>query len=197
MRNLLGLRLSAAPFGVMMLAAVLLLTACKDKPTELAPDPEFSINVMAVPVDWPREELDWPDNPTLRRTQQEAWARYGTPDFIRFIYTMDRRIVKPSEAIEGHRMAGKFTEQEQEWVYLADEIVLRFKGAETIERPLDDILRTVVMYGDPNEIKRWPELGVERTSFTYYDAGKTFNFSGNSLSDVYEFTPMPGFNMRD
>lgn len=189
---------TASLAALFLLGTSLLATACGKKEPALEPDPEFSINVMVVPDFWPREEIDWPEDETLRRVQQEAWARYGTPDFLRFVYTVDRRIVKPSEAVEGHRMSGRRgSKPEDEWVYFDQGIVLRFKGTEVIERPLDDMLKTIVLYGDPNEIKRWPELGVERTSFTYYDHGKTFNFGGGKLTDTYEFKPMPGFNMRD
>ena len=183
--------------GAVLLAASVFLTACGGKEPVLKPDPDFSVNVMAVPEWWPREELDWPEDAARRQVEQDAWARYGTPEFLRFVYTVDRRIVKPSESLEGHRMAGTQGKPDIEWIYVNDEIILSFNKGKAVERPLDDRLRTVVLYGDPNEIKRWPELGVERTSFTYYDHGKTFSFAGDKLMDTYDFKPMPGFNMRD
>ncbi|MEQ8820285.1 MAG: hypothetical protein RLY93_08565 [Sumerlaeia bacterium] len=178
--------------GGLLLAALIAFLGAGCGKKKLEPDIDFSINVMPVPQWWPREDKDWPEIPAAREAQQQVWAERGTPDYFRIVYTADRRIVRQPELGTG-RMAGKKDQVELEWIYFEDGEVISFAGPKVKERDIDDQLRTVCKYGDPSEIKTWPEVGVERSSFTYYDHGKTFYFVDGALTDTYEFKPMAGF----
>jgi hypothetical protein len=172
---------------------------CSKKPHKqpLAPSEKFSVNVVPTPAFWPRDKFDWPENPAERRAREEAWATHGTPDYIRFVHTVDRRIIRPLEIAEGHTLPGRLPEADTEWVYFADKKVVSFSGTKVTERPLDDMLSTVCLYGDPNEVKTFTIAGGERKTFTYYNHGRTFTFADDKIISTQEHPPMPGFEMRN
>ncbi|MDX2176864.1 MAG: hypothetical protein SF028_10375 [Candidatus Sumerlaeia bacterium] len=175
---------------LILLAAAMALGCGKDEP-KLAPDPEFSINVLETPSWWPREEKDWPGNPIEARLMEDTLAERGRPDFLRVVWTRDRRIVRQSDMISALSADGRGLKDatEFEWVYLDDEEVVRFKAAETEVRPLDGRLRAVCLYGDPQAFKSGKDpLGRERETYFYYDRGKIFYFLADDGTQVGEDT---------
>jgi len=173
----------------------------KHKPAHKRPleaDPTFSLNVVPVPEFWPREKFDWPKNEEMRRIRKDAWARYGTPEFIRKVYTFDGRIVRPSELEEGHVLVGARPTPVDEWIYIDEKIRVRFEGREVKESPLTDEIETVCMHGDPVAIKDFDMGDFNQRSFYYYNVGKEFVFVDGRKTDERTFATAPGAErMRD
>lgn len=169
---------------------------CSKKP-ELKPDPTFSMNVMVVPEWWPREELDWPKDPDLAQVQQDALQERGRPDYIRMVWTRDRRILRQSELAEKARLRGGLPKPEMEWVYLEKGQVVRFKGTKVLEEPLNDELRAVCEFGDPNDTKDFDEKGRHKQIWTFRDNGKILYFEDGKRVQTQDIPPMPIFEMKD
>lgn len=181
MRRILPLMMILVLIGISLGA-----TGCRRGPEKraLIYDPTFSLNVKRVPSYWPREDLDWPRNEMEREARKEAWANYGTPDFIRHVRTFDRRIVRPVEMEKGHVLAGQRNRPLIQWIYLDKDLVLEFDGPRVEELELDDKLRTVCIYGDPNDIRSLDQQHYERTSFYYYNHGREFIFVDGTHIDT-------------
>lgn len=185
------IRIRHAALAAPIVLALALAAGCgKQKPAHkrpLEPDASFSLNVIAVPDFWPREKFDWPKDEELRRIRKDAWGRYGTPDFIRKVFTHDGRIVRASELVEGHVMAGARQKPLDEWVYLDEKIRVRFENREVVEEPLTDEIKTVCTYGDPVAIKEFDMGEYTQHSFYYYNIGKEFVFVDGRLTDTRTF----------
>lgn len=168
---------------VVTLVATTMTVGCRRGPEKrpLTYDATFSLNVKRVPAFWPRERFDWPRNEMEREAHKEAWATYGTPDFIRHVRTFDRRIVRPVEMEERHVLAGARNRPLIQWIYLDKELVLEFDGPRVEELDLDDKLRTVCIYGDPNDIRTFDREHFKQTSFYYYNHGQEFIFVDGTL----------------
>ncbi len=186
---------------VLLPIVVAVLLGCGSRKPEkkpLAMDPEFSLNVMPVPDFWPRDKFDWPEDEEARRIRKEAWGTHGTPDFIRFVYTFDNRIVRSLELAEGMVLSGARPKPAQEWIYIADGKTVRFEGRKVHEEKLTDDVKTVCTYGDPMAIKEFDMGDYVQTSFYYYNVGKEFVFVDRRLTDTRMFAIAPGAeNMRE
>lgn len=161
------------------LLAVALMVGCGKEEPSLAPDPEFSINVMETPPWWPREEKDWPADPIESRLMEDTLAERGRPEFLRVVWTRDRRIVRQHEMVSALEAKGRGLKDapEFEWIYLDDAEVVRFLPTKIETRPLDDRLKAIALYGDPQTVRTTKDpLGREQETFFYYDRGKIFYF---------------------
>lgn len=181
------MRAVLVPLVVVVLAAGVLLGGCSRNPKKqpLKLDQRFSVNVIKVPEYWPREKLDWSRDAQQRAVQQETYARYGRPDFIRRVYTFDNRIVRPGELGPHSVLMGQRPEPLSQWLYLDQKIAVTFQGGakhEVIDLP--DQVRIVALHGDPNDIKNFPVDGIERTSFYYYNHGREFVFVNGVLTQT-------------
>ncbi|MBX3728183.1 MAG: hypothetical protein KF858_03280 [Candidatus Sumerlaeia bacterium] len=167
-------------FGLLALALTLTvaMVGCNRGPEKkrLEMDPRFSVNVMPVPSFWPRPNMDWPKEPLERVAHQRAWVEYGTPDFIRKVFTFDDRIVRPIELEERHTLIGKRPTPLMQWIYLDRGITVTFNGPRYEEGKLSDQLRVVCLHGDPNDIKEFPRPEFTQTSFYYHNHGLEFVF---------------------
>ncbi|MDK2970974.1 MAG: hypothetical protein PWP23_729 [Candidatus Sumerlaeota bacterium] len=178
-----------------LMVALALALACEkgpeDKPVTL--DPQFSVNVMAVPTFWPREDMDWPEEPHERVVQENVYREYGRPDYFRNVHTFDRRIVLPIELEEGHVLAGRRPKALTQWIYIDEGKVLTFDGGKFEESELTDEVRTVCTYGDPQDIKRFDRPEFEQVSYLYYDQGLEIVFiDGKKSREKRISAPVPG-----
>lgn len=181
-------------FGI-ALALLIVVSGCERGPEDkdIALDPTYSINVVAVPPFWPRDDRDWSDNPTIAEIQKETWAREGNPDYLRTVYTHEDRIVHPTELSEGNVLVGRRSANLTEWVYLDEKKVIRFDGANVTESELTDPVRIVCLYGDPNDIKRFEKEAFTETQFFYINHGKIFVFVDGKLQEERNLgTSAPG-----
>lgn len=184
---------------VLLLGAVLApVSGCKRK--RLRPDPAFSLNVMTVPEWWPREKKDWPKDPAEARVMKEALDANGRPDYLRIVWNRDRRLVRQGEMVRAIQRGGRgLTPPEFEWVYFDDNKVIRFFPRRAETRELDDRLKTVCNYGDPNEIKTLSDaMNREMDIFTYYEQGKLIYFDRATGRTIKEdkFQAIDGFERR-
>jgi hypothetical protein len=175
------------------------LTGCNKNNPEKEPltlDQDFSVNVMQVPTYWPREKMDWPEDALQARTQQEAWARHGTPDFLRMVYTYDNRVVRPIELDPSSTLAGARPAPLVQWIYIDDDKTLLFRDDRVIEGELDDIVETVCMLGDPAELDYREQDGVTRTRMMYYNRGQELIFYDGVLAEKRQHPALPGWGMN-
>jgi len=196
--RILKTALRLAALSLMPLVCLPMLACGGKKPTPITFDSDFSVNISPVPSFWPREEVDWPEDELQRKVMQQAWVDYGNPDYFWFVHTTDRRIIRQSELQEGHLLAGRREKPLLDWVFIDRDLVVSFDGPKAVELPLTKRVRTVCLYGDPNEIResRGPD-GRMRTFWTYYNHGKIFQFDGDLIVDEKVFTPMGRFTSHD
>lgn len=160
------------------------LVACggkNRKPIDINPD--YSVNVIPVPEFWPREDIDWAEEPAKRAVQEEVYARLGRPDFFRKVYTFDNRIIRPQELSPYAVLMGQRPTPLFHWVYIDLDKVITFTGETYKEEEISDQLRTVALHGDPNDIKNFPVDGIQRTSYYYFNHGKEFVFVNGTLTE--------------
>lgn len=184
-----------------MAFALLVTVGCKKEGDKLAPDPDFSINVLATPEFWPREDKDFPESEEGRILMEATLEDWGRPEVLRVIWTPDRRIMRQREMVESLERKGQgLRKPEFEWIYVDKMKVLRFRNNKTEERDLDARLLKVCELGDPNEVKirRDPETGVITETFIYYGTGQILYFDQKSGALIREdqVTPTPGFIRR-
>lgn len=167
-----------------------LLVSCNKNKRKIAPDPEYSLNVMPVPEFWPREEQDWPKDPVAARVQQDYLAEHGRPDFFRVVWRPDRRIIRHFEMMDAieRKGAGLAAAPELEWIYLEGDTVVRFYPRRHEARELDHRLLTHCVYGDPHEVKSNPDPATGRIleTYFYYDIGKVYYYDAETGKLVRE-----------
>jgi hypothetical protein len=187
--------------GLLMALGIALLAGCKDDP-KLAPNSDFSINVIPTPNWWPREDKDWNADPSIARMQQDYIAEHGKPEAIRVIWTRDRSLMRQGELadrVRKNRNRMVDTPPELEWIYLERGKVVRFLRDRLEERDLDDRLRAVALYGDPNEWKVTRDAaGRDIETHIYYNEGLLMTFLVSDGSKVREerFQPVTGYQRR-
>ncbi len=189
------------------LAATLAISACnkKDKdPLRKWIDPTFSMNVVPVPMDWPKEERDWHDTPRIAAYQQRLYEEKGAPDYF---YLYWRRDGKPLTAREFTMDSWVHRNDEDRspmnnlpdrgWIYLDDDAIYRFQRNGPEKKPLPDTIRLITEYGDPHEIKESTDpAGQPHTIYQYYDEGKIFYFREGKKYKEQNTQRMEGFLER-
>ncbi|MGF1572132.1 MAG: hypothetical protein ACFCU1_03600 [Sumerlaeia bacterium] len=170
--------------SLIMLFSIIAMGGCErgpeKKPIEF--DPNYSVNTVPTPYFWPREKMDWPKNELDKSIRQTTYQNYGKPDYLRNVYTVDRRVVRPKDLLEGIQLPGKKSSITIEWIYLEEELVIEFDGPRVIEHELDDLLRTVCIYGDPGIVRDHVQAnGDINQVYLYYNHGKEFTFNGTKL----------------
>ncbi len=187
--------------AVAALCFTLILASCGREKQKLAPDPNFSINVMEVPEFWPREDKDWPKDEEKRLAMEGTYAEMGRPDSFRVIWTPDRRIMRQREMVEMLDQKGRGLNKtpELEWIYIDKGKIVRFTPKEAQARDLDDRTLTLCRLGDPNDVKvrRDPD-GRNVEIYTYYNTGQIIYFDQKSGKQLKEdqVAPTPGFIKR-
>lgn len=187
--------------GALLAAAIALFAGCKDDP-KLAPDSDFSINVIPTPEWWPREDKDWDKDPSTARLQQDYVAEHGKPEVIRVVWTRDRSLMRQGEMADRVRKNNNRTldtPPEFEWIYIERGKVARFVRDRVDERDLDDRLRAIALYGDPNEWKVTKDAaGRDIETHVFYNEGLLMTFLMSDGSKVREerFQPVTGYQRR-
>lgn len=145
-------------------------------------DVAYSVNTVPVPAFWPREKMDWPKNELEKSVRRSVYETYGKPDYLRSVYTIDRRVIRPKDLEEGIQLPGKKSSPTIEWVYFDEKIAIEFDGPRFVEHELDDVLKTVCVYGDAGVVRDHTQAdGRVFQVYTYYNHGKEFTFDGNKL----------------
>lgn len=175
-------------------------------------DDDNSVNVAMLPDDWPEHQ-------ELTEIQQEVLEERGEPDLFRVwwddrgrlvwgpeIWTRYRRQSMNDVMQTAHRHGAEmpFT---LSWIYqdpdqhpFDRETLEVFRGEEVIfldddeclVEPIDDMLGTVLDYGDP-EVVREPEdwRGVLSEAWQYYGRGRVFHYVDGDLVRVEVLPPTP------
>lgn len=170
-----------------LLAALLALSGCGgNKPRRLQPDPKFSINVMAVPSDWPDEKRDWPKDEALATVQQQVFEENGSPDFFRFRWRKDEKpmtrrelqqMMYEADRERSTRRYFKSRTIEIDWIYLSKGVLYKFGKSGAEEKPIEDQWRVICDYGDPQDIKQSVDFsGRPNVIYQYFSEGKIFYF---------------------
>jgi hypothetical protein len=163
---------------------VSVLPGCGKKPKDqpIRFDPNISVNVVPVPEFWPREDKDFPKSELDRAVREQALEKYGRPDYLRQVYTVDRRVIRPKDILEGIHLPGKKATPTLEWLYIDEKLALEFDGPRMVEHELDDQLRIAAIYGDANIVRNHPQAdGRVFQIHTYYNHAKEFTFYGTTL----------------
>lgn len=170
----------------------------------IQPDPKFSYNLVEVPVDWPNEDKDWPEDIDEALIRQQAYEKYGTPDYFRLIWFRDERLASEGDIKQlafgksGRKLKEYLGSREREWVYLDKEMILHFERGKMEIRDLTDEIETISQYGDPHAIRMNEDVvGGKTRSFTYYDTGKIYYFRDGKKVREEDQQAMPGMMMRD
>ncbi len=186
---------------VSVLCSLLLLVACGKEKQKIAPEPDFSINVMDVPEFWPREDKDWPKDEEKRLVMEGTYAEMGRPEFFRVIWTPDRRIMRQREMVEMLDQKGRGLNKtpELEWIYLEKGKIVRFTQTEAQLRDLDDRTLTLCRLGDPNDVKIRRDAEERNVEiYAYYNTGQIFYFDQKTGKQIREdqVSPTPGYIKR-
>lgn len=193
---------SGLALGALLGVAAACATGDKPEPEKvpLEIDPNYSVNVIPVPTFWPREKFDWSKDEAQKTTQKDTLAKHGRPDYIRLLYTFEDRMVRTPEVMAGFTMPGKRPEPVIEWVWIDDDRVVRFDGADAKERTIDDELRMVCLNGDPGQITRVPlspDSKEEKVTYVYFNLGKEFIFvDGKQIEERKLGQSADGLNLR-
>lgn len=181
-----------------------LSASCGGRRPRIFPNAQFSVNVAPVPLDWPDEEKDWPENVDAALRMQRVYERHGPPDFFRIRWTRDGRILTQRELSQmqwtaNQRSFQRFMNQmqlEHEWVYLDERKLFRFHRNRVEETELPDTIRIICEYGDPNDISQTRDVVGPVTTYTYFQLGTRFYFRDGKLDRREEFTAMTGWGER-
>ena len=147
-------------------------------------NPEFSVNV-AIP------QKDFPDEDKLVTSKKEVFTLYGPPDFVRFWWSRDGRIHRFLEVDNKIRNQKSLLIQKHSWIYLDKNIECIFDGpASYREVPLNDKIRTVCTYGDPEDLKILSDVEPYREIWNYYSQGLILKFENDKLINQQIHSPM-------
>jgi len=145
-------------------AALLFLASCED---DLKIDPKFSVNVVTPGPKWPNKDK-------LTPAQKEIFEKYGKPDAFRLIWNTSGRYMLQSDLAQmlGNKKPSKLPPYT--WIYQQRGIEVSFQGPSPVETPINDQLRLVLKYGDPESVKE-TEGGI--TQWQFYSVGYMYKFS--------------------
>ena len=158
---------------------LLILTACDQ---DLVIKPEFSVNVFEPGPKWPNIKK-------LTPIQKEVYEKFGRPDNFRVMWNKAGQLRRRIDVEKD--IAQKKPLPNYSWVYMRHEKEIVFEGSTFVEKPVNDQLKMLVKYGDPEDVK---EMEGNITQWTFYGAGKLYKFnSAGQLVGQQDFTPMGKF----
>ena len=137
-------------YGVclLMLGLSLVLSSCASQPKVVELDHRFSMNVAKTPKWFPGE------NAQMTPAEQEVYARYGRPDYIRFWWRPDGSMLTTSDLSgkEQTQVNEMIENMKKSWIYDFDdkEIVFSNTGGSYREQKPDEKTKLICTYGDPN-----------------------------------------------
>lgn len=172
---------SARPL-MLILAALVALAGC-DKDLFLI-DPNYSVNIFKPGPKWPNEKKMLP-------VEREVYAKYGKPDGFRAMWTPEGKIMQGIEISERLKEVRKgknlppFT-----WMYINAGREIHFAGSGFTEHPINDQLRLVFRYGDPEDVKT-QENGI--VQWMFYGVGKLYKFYNGRVVEEKEFPAMGAY----
>ena len=198
------LRLPALLLLAVLTVAALSACGSRNRPRVLVPNSDFSVNVVPAPPDWPDERRDWHPDPVISAQQQRVFETYGKPDYFRFLWRRDGRIVRQADLYDllyTHRRDPEDYMKEQnldlEWVYLEHGITYRFTPSGPQQGEVSDALRVITDLGDPEEMKENVDRdGVEELTYQYYSRGVIYYFRDGTKIREERHAPVSGWNHR-
>jgi hypothetical protein len=161
------------------------LAGCSRNKCVIGIDDAYSVNVVKPPACFP-EEIE-----TLTAAQQEVYARYGRPDYIRYWWNPDGEFVNSSDLISMvAKIEDHMTTQRKSWIYYYDDMEIVFKPQDTGYDPpvkLGELTKTVCRYGDPSQrTEKMMINGAIRENWMYIDHGFTLELAdGAVVKTVY------------
>ncbi len=163
--------------------------ACKTEEGPVDFDVKYSVNIA-------KPQKGWPIIKKLTETKKAVYEKYGTPDAFRIYWTHDGRIQSKDDVRK--ELKRRQNERNKElpdhsWIYLDKNIEVYFdKNNKAMEKPLTDMIKIIVNYGDPEEVSR-----VDKNSWKYYSKGKMFTFSkSGKIIEEKDFPAMGGYFSR-
>jgi hypothetical protein len=165
---------------VVCVFALALLCACDQ---DLAINPEFSVNLFAPGPKWPNERK-------LTPAQKEVYKRYGRPDNFRVFWNPHGTLLNRLEVGKQLEKMKPSQLPPYSWIFLKNGKEIVFGGSGYEERPLTDQVRTLVRYGDPEDVK---ELQNGVTEWMYFSVGKQYKFHDGALVEEKDFPALGRF----
>jgi hypothetical protein len=153
-------------------------------------NPEFSIN-LAIP------DSKYPPVKDLSAKGREAFELYGRPDFVRLWWSKDGRVHRYLEVDRNLQNKNAIYRLRHSWIYIEKGVELDFSsGGSYKEIPLNDKIRTICTYGDPEDIIRLSEETPLRENWRYYSIGLILSFQDDKLIKEQRHNPMGTFIKR-
>lgn len=151
-----------------VLASLLFLASCED---DIKIDPKFSVNIVTPGPKWPNIK-------NLTPAQKEIYDKYGKPDAFRLIWNPSGRFMQQSDLAQmlGNKKPSKLPPYT--WIYQQRGIQVSFQSSQPAETPVNDQLRLVLKYGDPENVKETAE-GIMQWQF--YSVGYMYKFSRDGM----------------
>ena len=163
------------------LAALFVLAACEKD--DVVFDPDYSVNTAA-----PGEK--WPNMKKITGPQKEIYDKYGKPEAFQFVWNPDGKVVARSDLAKKLEKNKPKDLPPLKWVYLKRGVVVSFTKTSYSEEPVTDQLRTLLKYGDPEDVKE-PDQTTKLTEWRFYGAGKLFKFTPEGrIAEQKDFPPM-------
>ena len=170
-------------FPFLCLLPVFVGSSCAKK-DKLRLNPEFSVNVA-------QPEKDFPNVENLIPSKKEVYELYGSPDFVRFWWSKDGRVHRFLEVDRQLRSRKTLFGLKHSWIYLDKNIECVFENNSLYrEIPLNDKIRILCNYGDPEDIKILSDVEPYREIWNYYSQGVIFKFEKDKLVSQQMHTPM-------
>ena len=170
----------------LLLFPVLIALACSgcSRKNDILLNPDFSVNMGTPGKKFPKKD-------NLAQAKREVYEMYGVPDFIRLWWSKDGRIHRYLEVDRKLRSLKILDELKHSWIYLEDNLEFVFDSDTTYqENPLDDKIRTICSYGDPEDIKRITTTVPYKETWNYYSLGLILSFSDGKLVKEQRHHPM-------
>jgi hypothetical protein len=147
-------------------------------------NPEFSIN-LAIP------DRKYPPVKKLSTSGREVYELYGRPDLVRLWWSKDGRIHRFLEVDRKLQDKKAIYRLRHSWIYLEKNLELIFAtdGAYQ-EVPLNDKIRTICTYGDPEDIKSISEEKPIKEIWNYYSIGLILVFQEDKIIKEQRHNPM-------
>jgi hypothetical protein len=160
--------------------AFLIFSGCKE---DLVMNEEFSINMIQPGPKWPNVKK-------LTSAQKEVYERNGRPDHFR-VWWLPNGEIRTRGELHGVMKDTKPSKlPPHSWVYLRKGKEILFRGNNYEELPINDEVRTLAKFGDPEDMKM---LDSGLTQWQYFGAGKLFKFSRGKIVEQKDFPAMGQF----
>lgn len=175
------------PYGILLffllLGNLVFSPGCGNK-GHLHINPEFSVNV-AIP------DSKYPPVKKLNTAGREVFELYGKPDLVRLWWSKNGRIHRFLEVDRQLQNKKAIYRLKHSWIYQDKNLEFLFTSEGSYQEvPLNDKIRTICTYGDPEDIKTISEEKPIKEIWNYYSIGLILVFQDDKLIKEQRHNPM-------